>query len=57
MHAAGVAGANPDALSWPSIVASDSLYQRPLRIMSEFRENKDLIQWMVQLLQVVASKR
>jgi hypothetical protein len=57
MQAAGVRDADPSALDWPGIVASDSLYQRPLRIMSEFRENKDLIQWLVQLLGFVASKR
>jgi hypothetical protein len=57
MQRAGVPGADPAALDWPSIVQSDSLYQRPLRIMSEFRENKELIQWMVQLLGLVAHKR
>jgi hypothetical protein len=57
MQRAGVPGADPDALDWPSIVQSDSLYQRPLRIMSEFRENKDLIQWLVQLLGLVARKK
>ncbi|HWO13431.1 MAG TPA: hypothetical protein VNN80_28215, partial [Polyangiaceae bacterium] len=57
MQAAGVPGANPSALDWPSIVQSDTLYQQPLRIMSEFRENKDLIQWLLTLLQLVASKR
>jgi len=57
MQRAGVPGANPDALDWPSIVQSDTLYQHPLRIMSEFRENKDLIQWLVQLLGIVARKK
>ncbi|HTV18731.1 MAG TPA: hypothetical protein VMG12_08675 [Polyangiaceae bacterium] len=56
MQAAGVAGADPGALDWPSIVKSDSLYQKPLRIMSEFRENKDLIQWALQLFRLVAGK-
>lgn len=57
MRRAGVAGADPDALDWPSIVQTDRLYQKPLRIMSEFRQNKDLIQWLVQLIGVFASKR
>lgn len=57
MQAAGVPGADPSALDWPGIVGSDSLYREPLRIMSELRENKDLIQWLVQLLGVFASKR
>ena len=57
MQRAGVPGANPDALDWPSIARSDTLYQHPLRIMGEFRENKDLIQWLVQLLGIVARKK
>lgn len=57
MRKVGVAGADPEALDWPSIVQSDSLYQNPLRIMGEFRENKDLIQWLLKLLQLVAWRR
>ncbi len=57
MQRAGVPGADPNALDWATIVRSDSLYQKPLRIMSEFRENKDLIQWLVQLLGLFAKKK
>jgi hypothetical protein len=57
MQQAGVAGADPLGLPWPEIVREDSLYSRPIRIMSELRENKDLIQWLVTLFQLSASKR
>lgn len=57
MQRAGVAEADPSRLPWAEIVRDDSLYSHPLRIMGELRENKDLIQWLVQLFQLSASKR
>ena len=48
MRDAGVPGADPDALDWRSIVASDTLYNDPLRLMGEAYENPDFAGWIVQ---------
>lgn len=50
MQKAGVVGARPDDLDWARIVREDRLYMDPLRVMSELRENKDLIQWFLDVL-------
>jgi hypothetical protein len=42
MKAAGVHGADPAALPWPQIIASDTLYQQPLRLMEEIYEHESL---------------
>lgn len=42
MKGAGVPCAEPLALPWPLIVASDTLYQRPIPIMSEIYEHESL---------------
>jgi hypothetical protein len=51
MKAAGV-DVNPDALDWPTIFASDSLYSQPIRLMGEIYEQAPLAEHVVKLLRL-----
>lgn len=46
MNTAGVAGANPNALDWTAITASDTLFSHPIKLMSELYDNSRLAEWL-----------
>jgi hypothetical protein len=54
MNAAGVQvggqAVNPNALDWPAIFASDTLYSSPIRLMPEIRQNRKLAETIIKLL-------
>lgn len=48
MQAAGVPGANPANLDWTAIMASDTLFSHPIRLMPELYDNTRLAEWLVE---------